>query len=358
MLHSVPSAGNPGEAGLVCAAGGTNMKFNNGAWLWAKGVTPHLARKVNDFRISAEALDVSLIDRTGDSGSDRFEGTILQLRITSPMADALRIQIVHNTPEEHGPAGFDLDYSLKATGVAIRDEADQLTFTSGRVTARIDKRSWNLQFIDNSTGESITSAGTESLGYMQVEDDLPYLMQRLQLGVGESVYGFGEQFTPFVKNGQTVRVWNEDGGTISDQAYKTTPFYLSSRGYGLLVNTPAKVEFEIATERVQQLQFSAAGESLDYYLFYGPDPKDVLSKYTALSGRATAVPAWSFGLWLSTSFTTQYDEKTVNEFVDGMLERGIPLSVFHFDCFWMKQRHWCNFLWDREKFPDPKGMLQ
>ena len=76
-----------------------------------------------------------------------------------------------------------------------------------------------------------------------------------------------------VKNGQTVTIWNEDGGTMSDQAYKNIPFYLSSRGYGLLVNTPNRVDFQIATERVSQLQFSTPQQDLDYYLFYGPEPR-------------------------------------------------------------------------------------
>ena len=67
--------------------------------------------------------------------------------------------------------------------------------------------------------------------------------------------------------------------------------------------------------------------------------------------------ASKFGLWLSTSFTTNYDEKTVMSFIDGMEERGIPLQVFHFDCFWMKDFHWSDFVWDSRVFPDPKGML-
>jgi alpha-D-xyloside xylohydrolase len=106
------------------------------------------------------------------------------------------------------------------------------------------------------------------------------------------------------------------------------------------------------------VQISVPEEELDFYLFHGPSPKEVLEKYTRLSGRAAMPPAWSFGLWLSTSFTTHYNEKTVNEFVDGMSKRGIPLSVFHFDCFWMKERHWCNFQWDTDAFPDPAGMLK
>ena len=58
---------------------------------------------------------------------------------------------------------------------------------------------------------------------------------------------------------QTIQIWNDDGGTASDLAYKNIPFYLSSRGYGLLVNSPAKVEFEIGTERVSQMQIAVPG---------------------------------------------------------------------------------------------------
>ena len=85
--------------------------------------------------------------------------------------------------------------------------------------------------------------------------------------------------------------------------------------------------------------------------------KDVLRRYTDLTGKPALPPAWTFGLWLSTSFTTNYDEKTVMSFIDGMLDRGIPLKVFHFDCFWMKDFHWTDFLWDERVFPDPEGML-
>ena len=63
-------------------------------------------------------------------------------------------------------------------------------------------------------------------------------------------------------------------------------------------------------------------------------------------------------LVLSTSFTTDYDEKTVTSFIDGIAERDIPLSVFHFDCYWMPAFHWCDFGWDKECFPDIKGTLK
>jgi alpha-D-xyloside xylohydrolase len=123
------------------------------------------------------------------------------------------------------------------------------------------------------------------------------------------------------------------------------------------VADPGAVSLEVASEKVERVQFSAPGKTLTYYLIYGPTPKEVLQKYTALTGRPALPPAWSFGLWLSTSFTTRYDETTVTGFIQGMADRAIPLSVFHFDCFWMREFHWCDFIWDPACFPDPVAML-
>ncbi len=98
----------------------------------------------------------------------------------------------------------------------------------------------------------------------------------------------------------------------------------------MLVAHPEKVSFEIASEVVSRAQFSVPGEELDYYLIGGANPRDVLRKYTELTGRPALPPAWSFGLWLTTSFTTDYDEKTVSSFIEGMRERRVPLSRLPF----------------------------
>jgi alpha-D-xyloside xylohydrolase len=100
------------------------------------------------------------------------------------------------------------------------------------------------------------------------------------------------------------------------------------------------------------------GQHLEYFLIGGQSLKNVLQNYTSLTGKPALPPAWSYGLWLSTSFTTNYDEATVTSFVEGMAERDLPLAVFHFDCFWMKEYEWCNFEWDERVFPDPVGMLK
>lgn len=63
----------------------------------------------------------------------------------------------------------------------------------------------------------------------------------------------------------------------------------------------------------------------------------VLMNYAKLTGKPALPPAWTYGLYMSTSFTTSYDEKTVSGFLEGMKERHCPVRVLHLDCFWMKR---------------------
>ena len=78
--------------------------------------------------------------------------------------------------------------------------------------------------------------------------------------------------------GQAVSIWNSDGGTCSEQAYKCVPFYLSSKGYGVFVNHPGEVAFEVGSERLSRVGFSVADTTLEYFLIYGDSPLQVLSR--------------------------------------------------------------------------------
>lgn len=236
---------------------------------------------------------------------------------------------------------------------------------------RVDRENWKYQF--EVEGEVLTSCGFRNLGYLSYDKKVssmlpgdnylkadydPYMLTELSLAPGECVYGLGERFTAFVKNGQVVETWNEDGGTSSQVAYKSIPFYMTSRGYGIFVDHTDNVSFEVASEKVEYVGFSVPGEELRYNFIYGKNNKEVLNRYTDLTGKPALPPAWSFGLWLSTSFTTNYDEETTSSFIEGMVERDIPLDVFHFDCFWMEGLHWSNLKWDQRTFPDPEAMLE
>lgn len=334
------------------------MKFTDGYWHMRPGVTPHYAVQAHEIevedKVEVKALVAYAATKPLHGRGDTLNLPLLTVRFSSPMENVIRVQAVHHKGgRPRGPA-FELQ-PQPTPAVRIGQDADAATLTSGALTVRVATGpDWRVEFLAGD--RVITTSGWRGLALMETPEGR-FMVEQLNLGVGECVYGLGERFTPFVKNGQVVDLWNEDGGTASEQAYKNVPFYLTNRGYGVFVNHPEKVSYEIASEKVARVQFSVPGETLDYFVIYGPTPKEVLARYTALTGRPALPPAWSFGLWLTTSFTTSYDEATVTGFIQGMADRAIPLHVFHFDCFWMKEFHWCNFEWDRRCFPDPAAML-
>ena len=332
------------------------MKFTDGAWLLQPGVQAHYPAEAHDVTREGDTLVVHAPTRPIRHRGDTLTGPLLTIRLSSPLADVIRVRIEHYTGGADRSPQIPLqDHPAPKVTVAI--DADRAGLASGGLAAQVKRKDgWELAFV---AGDRVlTRSGFRGMGYIQHAAHGCLVHEQLSLGVGECVYGLGERFTAFVKNGQVVENENKDGGTGSDQAYKAVPFYLTNRGYGVLVNETGPLSFEVASEKVSRVQFSQAGENLEYFVIHGPTPKDILRRLTALTGRPALPPAWSFGLWLTTSFTTSYDEATVTSFIDGMKQRDLPLHVFHFDCFWMREFDWCNFQWDPRTFPDPAGMLK
>jgi alpha-D-xyloside xylohydrolase len=331
------------------------MKFTDGYWQMRPGMTPHFAAQVHDVTVEHDALTIyAPIGKLHDRGHT-VNQPLLTIRFSSPMENVIRVQCLHHKGRVPRKPEFTITPG-STPQVSISDDERASIFTSGDLSVRINKLGdWLVEYIAGD--QVITSSGWRGMGFVDTAD-WRYMHEQLSLGVGECVYGLGERFTAFVKNGQVVDLWNQDGGTSSEQAYKNIPFYVTNRGYGVFVNHPEQVSFEIASEKVERVQFSVPGESLEYFVIYGPTPKEILERYTALTGRPALPPPWSFGLWLSTSFTTDYDEKTVTYFIDEMARRDIPLHVFHFDCFWMKEFNWTDLQWNPNFFPDPEGMLR
>ncbi len=331
------------------------MKFNNGYWLLADGVSAQYATEALDVRTEDGSASVAVLTKRVEHRGSVLNTPTVTVELSSPAPDVVTVRASHFVAVQAPSVAFDVRPS--PTAVRVERAADRLSLVSGALTVQADLTGqWALRFLAPD-GTPLTESGFKSLASMSVADDGDYMVQRLTLPVGANVYGLGERFTPFVKNGQVVDSWNEDGGTASEQAYKSVPFFLTDAGYGIFVNSPDRVSFEVASEVVSTVQFSVPGQVLEYLVIYGPTPLEIIEKYTALTGRSALPPRWSFGLWLSTSFTTDYDEATVIRFVEGMAERDIPLSVVHFDCYWMRALHWCDFEWDRDAFPTPEAML-
>ncbi len=341
------------------------MKFTNGHWLLKEGCAAFSPTRAYDVKFKDNEVNIYAPTGYVNGRADTLGGINLTIKITSPSPEIFRVQTYHHL----GPIQNSLSYELELTekmNLEVSESDQILSIKSGDLTLDIDKENFAMTY--KRKGEVLTSSEKGDLALMKnnwkgmAYDDGDskdtFLRQNLGLAVNENIYGLGERFTPFVKNGQVVEIWNEDGGTSTEQTYINIPFYISNKGYGVFVNNTGKVSYEIGSELVTKVGFSVENGYLDYFFIGGTGMKDTLVKYTDLTGKPALPAPWTFGLWLSTSFTTDYDEKTINGFIDEMLKRDIPLRVFHFDCFWMKEYHWSDFLWDDRTFPDPPAMLK
>ncbi len=331
------------------------MKFTDGCWMLLDGVVGQYPAEAGEVIVEDDNVVVLAPSKNIRHRGDTLGGPLFTFRFSAPMTDVVRVTAGHFLGKRQEPTQFAVNTRI-SKDPSVRIAGNTVQVISGKLKLTVeDIKKWQLDF--SAEGKRLTSSRMRGLGMFDVPGGRRYIREQLALQVGETVYGLGERFGPFVKNGQTILSWNKDGGTSSDQAYKNIPFYMTNRGYGVFINHPEEVSFEVASEKVDSVQFSVPGERLDYYVIYGPTPKEILSKYTALTGRPALPPPWSFGLWLTTSFTTSYDEETITGFIQGMADRDLPLHVFHFDCFWMREFHWCDFEWDRRVFPDAVGML-
>ena len=307
------------------------MKFTNGYWMIRDGVDALYAREAYELAADAttESLNVLAPTSVVRGRYDTLNLPTFNVDITTPAEGVIRVRAEHWQGATEYP-GFPLnadepgnrDYvTVQANGNGdgeVGVNGADVTLTTGGLTAKVVKGApWNLTFIGED-GKVLTESAGKSLGRFKLgaesnvtaqpvgefgvtmdgsardESDV-FIAIQLHLSVGEDVYG------AYVKNGQSVDIWNEDGGTASEQGYKDIPFYMTSNGYGVLVNNRGHVSFEIGSENT---------------------------------------------------------EATINSFIDGMAERDIPLAAFHYDCYWMREFHWCDFEWDKRFFGDIESTLK
>ena len=322
------------------------MRFRNGFWHLDEGVTLYPHKEYFEVSAKEGRLVLYACAYPVQCRNDTLNNPVLTTEISAVAENILRVDIYHHKgilPDKPFP-------EIKET---YQGQIEGTTIRAKELAAELKKGELTFSF----RGRDLTSRFSRLSGCMTTPSGR-YMAEYLTTDIGETYYGLGERFTPFVKNGQKVDMWNLDSGCASEMSHKNIPFFISSKNYGVLLLDYGKASFEMGSEVAECVQFSEKGERLSYCIIAGDCMKDIVSGYASLTGYPALPPEWSFGLWLSTSFTTDYSEKTVLSFVDEMERRDIPLSVMHFDCFWMKEFQWSDFIWDPEMFPDPRALLR
>ncbi len=307
---------------------------------------------------AADARGVTLTGMTNSGGALTARVVVYApgiVRVTIAGDEGRRVQLAR-------------DLSDRAAAVTVEQTASRVTLESSEVRVEIDLDPFNVRFYgsdgqrllaQNSTDTDVTDRLiTLPFGFSVVNGQRAAYHDSFTVEPDEHFYGFGEKFTDFDKRGQVIEMWHYDAyGAHSERAYKNVPFFISTRGYGLFVDSHCPVRFDMAYSNHSVFSLIVPDSQLDYYVIAGSDLNAIISRYADLVSHPILPPKWAFGLWMSSGFKRDSADEVFARARE-LREHDIPADVLHLDCYWQKFGRWSDNQWDTEMFPDPAGLIR
>ncbi|MDD4680899.1 MAG: alpha-xylosidase [Clostridia bacterium] len=202
-----------------------------------------------------------------------------------------------------------------------------------------------------------TQSESFSLGYVQRNEKVDRCLYSLHAQPNEKFAGTGERFAAMNLAGKTFLLENTDGlGVNSRRAYKNVPFYVSSKGYGLLIMTSAHVRLSLSDISTRAAQALVEDDVLDLFFIGGGTIEQIVRNYRKITGFPEDVPFWSYGTWMSHMSYFSADETL--SVVKKMREGKFPCDVIHIDTGWFRKDWKCEWEYSPERFPEPEKYLK
>lgn len=340
------------------------MKFTDGLWAVKEGYTIEYPKEIADIDYSDSGITLLAPYTAQERKLDTVGSGLLTVRISAAGSNMFSVKITNHRGSRVAKATLELNRAI-IKPVSSETENEYI-YTSSLLEVHLNKSGeWGISFYYS--GRFLTATELGGMAHVIAPDGSTYIREQFRLSEGECIYGLGEQPGPIVRNGGSYDIWNEDAGVRYGRSAKTAPFFLSSRGYGVFVNSTECVSYEIGTDCTSaqdengvtmRTQFSLAGETMEYIFIGGASMKHVLDIYSEMIGRPALPPAWSFGTWLSCPPYSDFDEDSILSMVDFAKNMNMPLSVIHLGPCWMKDFEWTSFLWDQTRFPNPQVMIK
>jgi alpha-D-xyloside xylohydrolase len=244
--------------------------------------------------------------------------------------------------------------------------AGEVRVRAGDLVAVVSPDPWSLRFEDGG-GRTLLAQQHDDLDVTGAPCSLPFGGTALADGEvayhvsftarpDEQFYGLGERFGTFGKRGTRTVAWIEDAlGVSGPHVYKAVPYFWSTRGYGLFVNSGAPAEIDLAATSHSTVSLVVPDDVLEFYVIRAAGPEDAHGPLRALTGEVPLPPRWAFGTWVSSSFQPD-TQQSVLERARQIRRDGFPADVLHVDPYWQRPGCWSDLAWDRETFPDPRAM--
>jgi len=298
--------------------------------------------------------------------TDKEEEVNVTLEFYTP--SLFRYQMIPNKQEKRRGVDLIIEKKWDKFSLNVEEKEGIIHIVTDKLSVTISKNPWEMKVIDRQ-GKIIGQENCNDVdvlgsfisfppGFTLKDNKIISTRENMLLFPDEHLYGFGEKFTPFDKRGQKIISWTvEPLSTNTEKSYKNVPFFLSTQGYGIFINTTCRIEYDLGVSSSISYSFTVEDSVLDFYFIYGPKFKDILNLYTDLTGKPPIPPKWSFGLWMS-KYGFKGRKGVVEKLCERLRKEDIPCDVIHLDPLWMEKGKRCNLEWNEKSFPNPKEMIE
>ncbi len=235
-------------------------------------------------------------------------GDNVDVRLTVCSSHILRFRMCPDVKLRNVKGMLEITQDWVPSLFKVSETPDAVTVDTGVLRFEAQRDPWKYVIYDKSDEvvleenvrdlDAHTNYRSLPLGFTIKEGQFYRSNETFRLHPGENFYGFGEKFTRLNKRGQRIRGWNTNPyGSGTDEVYKHIPFFMSSRGYGVFINTTYRVTCDMGSQSLMAFTIMVEDARLDLFILYGPSLKDVLTRYMEVTGWPTLPPKESFGIW-------------------------------------------------------------
>ena len=320
------------------------------------------------------AQDITTLQKIGDltGFTQNNQGITLttadnsQVQITVLAPDLIRVRTAFDQPLRKDHSWAIAQTNWATTAWKLTETTQSITVTTSELEMVVRRSPLLIEFRDGRTHEVI-NADEQPMAYdakgllksMMFDPDAGrFVAASKKLGFDEHFYGLGEKATRLDKRRGSFVNWNSDtpGYTEGrDPIYQTVPFYLGlqdGKAYGIFFDNSYRSYFDFGKSSQRRAWFGAEGGEMNYYFFYGPSIKKILSRYADLTGHMPMPPLWALGN--QQSRWGYYPDTMAEEVVKQYRQRDLPLDVLHLDIDYMQAYR--VFTWDTTRFPNPNEL--
>jgi len=232
----------------------------------------------------------------------------VDIRFTVCTPHIIRFRMCPDSELRNVEGLLDIKQEWPATAFDVSETPETVSVDTGATCFEVQKNPWKYVIYDQARQvvlqenvrdlDAHTNYRSLPVGFTSQDGKFCRSNETFDLFPGEAFYGFGEKFTRFNKLGLRIKGWNTNPyGAGTGEAYKNIPFFMSTRGYGIFVNTTYRVTYDMGSRSLMTFPVMVDDPRLDIFIIYGPRLKDILARYEEITGWASLPPKKSFGIF-------------------------------------------------------------